>query len=589
MKYEKKFFAAARDGDVELIKEALAEGFPVDHLSKFGVGDNLSVTPSRSALMWATIHGHLEIIQVLLAAGASPHLREHIPNMEAFSDEGDYRDCWAFAAQYDRLELLEMFLGAADAPKAQHLVDCVEWAAQIGNLRVVKRFVELGLDIESFSSNGTTPLVAAAKNGRLEIVEFLLELGADVNSPDRDYQTPLMAAASKGQAKVVKILLKWGAKIELRDKGQFAGTALHQAVLALGIGIAISRVVDGEWVTEDKGNPIECIRLLIDAGADVNAKRSDGGIPLVSAAGEAEVVRMLIDAGADVDAVDRSHRCTALHWASYMVDGDIETVRCLLEAGAHPSPVDKEGQTPLDIARERDLSEIAKLLEKAGGVLGKETEKGRAILAALHVEELTEEERYQAAAAADEALCPDFSAAVKSKPYKQATKRLEELTDNRHESPENLPVLVQCKVELRRAEELLQNEREVFAELGCTLFRCGRAVFSDSEESLGILPTTDPFEVIAAIGTAGPNYGIFMSEVVAELRELHELFPFHLTQVRYDTIGLEFAKTIPKSKSQKWAVRLYELCPDLIDQGFLTLTKLRKHLEKEKTLTLWWD
>lgn len=65
MKYEKKFFAAAREGDVALIKEALAAGFPVDHYSEYSVV-RLSAKPCRTVLRWATTNGQAEVLQVLL-------------------------------------------------------------------------------------------------------------------------------------------------------------------------------------------------------------------------------------------------------------------------------------------------------------------------------------------------------------------------------------------------------------------------------------------------------------------------------------------------------------------------------------------
>jgi hypothetical protein len=96
-------------------------------------------------------------------------------------------------------------------------------------------------------------------------------------------------------------------------------------------------------------------------------------------------------------------------------------------------------------------------------------------------------------------------------------------------------------------------------------------------------------EVIAAIGSGGPNYDIFTSEIVAELKELYDIAPFKVSKVCYDRICLEFVKPLPKAKVAKWATRLYKLCPDLVDQGFLSLKKLRDHLSKETQLFLWWD
>lgn len=554
MKYDKKFFAAAREGDVELINQALADGFPVDRFSKFRVGEELNSIPGRTALMWATIEGQPDVVAVLLAAGASPHAHEYVPHMEAFSEGNELRSCWAFAAEFDRWPFMEMFFEAADPPDAQHLVECTVHAATHGSQTVLRQLLDRGVDINAFSSEDSTPL---------------------------------MAAASAGQDEVVKMLLARGADFKLRDTGRFAGTALHRALLAMGTGAQVSRLVDGQWVTEAKGNPVECVRLLLDRGADANEARADGEMPIIMAAGEPRLVKMLLEAGANANVAGRTLGNTALHWA--VVANTPASVELLLAANADPSAVNKYGETALDIARTRHMSDIADILTAAGGVEGMATASGRAAADAKEAGRLAEEERQEVAVAADESLRPDFSDALQSDEYKQAIRRLEALTGERHELSKTLSALAYCRLELTRAKELLSEARDEFAELGCTLFRCGVALRPGCEDQLGILPTVDPFEVIAAMETAGPNDNVFMSDIVFELQELYTAAPFRLARVRYDTIVIELDEPMSKTNARKWATRLKKICPDLVSQGFLTVKKLRDHLEKEKALSLWWD
>jgi ankyrin repeat protein/uncharacterized glyoxalase superfamily protein PhnB len=81
----------------------------------------------------------------------------------------------------------------------------------------------------------------------------------------------------------------------------------------------------------------EAVRLLIDRGADVNARdKGDNALPLHFAAGGAslEVVRMLLDAGSDVHGVGDDHKMDVIGWACCHAEARRDVVALLLERGA---------------------------------------------------------------------------------------------------------------------------------------------------------------------------------------------------------------------------------------------------------------
>lgn len=116
----------------------------------------------------------------------------------------------------------------------------------------------------------------------------------------------------------------------------------------------------------DRGVSVEVVQLLLDSGADVNAKTVDGRMPLLeAAAGDHQLngpkwyllpwylLRGLL-LGPD--------------WGPWYPPGarKSEVVKMLLEKGADINAKDARGRTPLQRARERGATEIADLLKAHG-------------------------------------------------------------------------------------------------------------------------------------------------------------------------------------------------------------------------------
>jgi ankyrin repeat protein len=128
------------------------------------------------------------------------------------------------------------------------------------------------------------------------------------------------------------------------------------------------------WVKRawDKGQgpKADYIRVLISEGADVNA-RSDvlGRTPLMYAAARysnPEIVTLLIEAGADVNAKVNNGLTPLMLAARYTTTPEIVTL--LIQAGADVNTKDENGLTPLWFANHLSGSypEIIKILEAAG-------------------------------------------------------------------------------------------------------------------------------------------------------------------------------------------------------------------------------
>lgn len=132
---------------------------------------------------------------------------------------------------------------------------------------------------------------SAAYRGDVEAVQKFLENGFDPHAGNEVGYTALMAAARGGSAGVIRLLLSSGAHATNTDK--LRRSALHWAV-----------------AQSDDSNQAICVRVLLDAGADVNAKDEAGITPLMNAAwfGCEEAVRVLLQHGADPHLCDDKER-----------------------------------------------------------------------------------------------------------------------------------------------------------------------------------------------------------------------------------------------------------------------------------------
>ena len=226
-------------------------------------------------------------------------------------------------------------------------------------------------------------LFEAVKKGDIEQAKKVIAQGADVNATEDLGQvrwTPLIAAASGGNARVVKVLLENGAEVDANDS--YGYTPLYYAL----------------WT--DGNDSEEIVRALIASGADVN-KRSPSDkrySPLVFAIwlreGREDNVKVLLDAGADIDVKD-DNGLTPLYWAAFdsskdVLDlilargnyantihlaacrGDLSRVKTLIKEGTDVNARDGFGCTPLHWAALAKSPEVADFLIVKGADLNAE-------------------------------------------------------------------------------------------------------------------------------------------------------------------------------------------------------------------------
>ncbi len=151
-------------------------------------------------------------------------------------------------------------------------IQAILFCLYYGQAGLVALFLSHGCILDIFS---------AAATGQTARLQALLEEDADlVNVAAVDGFSPLGLASFFGQTEAARLLIQRGAQVNQPSKNMQKVMPLHSAAA---------------------GQHLEIARMLLDAGAQIDAVQEGGFTPLMSAAqnGQVEMVRLLLERGAD--------------------------------------------------------------------------------------------------------------------------------------------------------------------------------------------------------------------------------------------------------------------------------------------------
>ena len=268
-----------------------------------------------------------------------------------------------WAVERDDIELAEMLIraGAKVGVATREGVTPLQLAAVNGSGPMIDRLLKAGADPNAgLTAAGDTALMMAARTGKVDAIRVLVEAGADLNAKETwGGTTPLMWAVAEGHAAAARMLIDAGADVDARSHYVAAANGRGfegRTPLADSSNAKVADFASG-WLTSlmlaAREGDLELARLLVGAGADVNAVGGDGKTALALAIfnGNYEVASFLVDSKADVNRAD-AQRFTPLFWAvdrrnmetapnfPWMATADpMPLIRKLLDAGANPNAI----------------------------------------------------------------------------------------------------------------------------------------------------------------------------------------------------------------------------------------------------------
>src|SRR5687767_1954143 len=379
---ETALMAVARAGKVEAASRLLEAGADINARERFG---------GQSALMWAAAQSQAEMVRFLASKGADLNARGVVRQWERKviteprpkdMNKGGFTPL-LYAAREGCVECARHLIAAGADKDLEDPERITPLNMALLNLHfdVAAFLIKSGADVDKWDLFGRSPLYMAADvstlpvkgNGAMAVIpsqdsvtprdvaRLLLEAGANPNlqlkrrPPYRDVPqdrggdsilaqgaTPLLRAARAGDAPFVELLLKHKALVDLPSK---EGVTPLMAAAGVEFG---TRVTRGRNRTDD--GVLKTMRLLLDAGADINARMVTEPRRVVpeGTSQAAAFASGLRRAGQMPSAAAVPHQ-TALHGAAER--GFTSFVKFLAENGADLQAKDANGRTALDLAK----------------------------------------------------------------------------------------------------------------------------------------------------------------------------------------------------------------------------------------------
>lgn len=312
---------AAKANATEILKTLIDAGADLNARN----GDEYHKNFKTTALMEAAKANAVESVKMLIDAGADVNAEDH-------------RNCTALVYA-NSAEIGNMLL---EAGAELHAGYALANAATLNSVYATKLLLDNGADVDASTWYSDTPLIAATENNSIDAAKVLIDAGADIDKTDemtalmyaakdnnvdiaqmlidagadvnmaiayRDGRTALMVAATYNNVDIAQMLIDAGADVNIADYDRktalmyAAEIDVDRCVLNKKLELYKANLRDYNYKELEASvieNFVYVAKMLIDAGAGVNAKDYEGNtaLSLAKEKGNDKIVKMLLDAGA---------------------------------------------------------------------------------------------------------------------------------------------------------------------------------------------------------------------------------------------------------------------------------------------------